>query len=300
MLASLRGRFVENKSVEQQALLSLHRERNLMGCQRTQLIKALRSMSAEFGVYVAKGLARAIGFSKGVLAGGKLELPEIAHDVVHNPCGQLNVLQRQVRWYETRLWLEAICDPRIKLLQTIPGVGPVTASALAVSIGIGHQLKNGREFTAWLGLTPTNRSSGGKERLGRMTKMGGQYLRQLLVVGITSLVRQAKSHPERANKLLTAFLERKPARLAIVAMANKTAPNGSGIIACNADRDSVCGTLQGQRSKPRKQAGHLIASDKGTKHIENVLLCWGHPHMPVDHRAALSMFKRQPPYKPIL
>jgi len=216
-------RFVENKSVEQQALLSLHRARSLIVRQRTQLINALRSMLAEFGVYIAKGLARIIGFSQGVLAGTKLELPEIAHDVVHNLCGQLNVLHGQMRWYETRLRIEAKREPRVKLLQTIPGVGPVTASALAATIGSGHQFKNGREFAAWLGLTPTNRSSGGKERLGKITKMGDQYLRQLLVVGMTSLVRQTKSHAERANKWLAALLERKPARLATVAMANKTA-----------------------------------------------------------------------------
>jgi transposase len=216
-------RFVEIKTVEQQALLSLHRARSLMVRQRTPLVNALRSMLAEFGVYIAKELVRAISFSQGVLAGSRLELPEIAQDVVHNLCGQLNVLHGQVRWYETRLRLEAKCDPRVKLLQTIPGVGPVTASALAASIGSGHQFKNGREFAAWLGLTPTNRSSGGKERLGKITKMGDQYLRQLLVVGMTSLVRQTKSHPERANKWLAALLERKPARLATVAMANKTA-----------------------------------------------------------------------------
>ena len=216
-------RFVEAKSVEQQALLSLHRARNLMVRQRTQLVNALRSMLAEFGVYIAKGLARAISFAQGVLAGAELELPEIAQDVAHNLCGQLDVLHGQVRWYEVRLRLESKRDPRVKLLQTIPGVGPVTASAIAASIGSGHQFKNGREFAAWLGLTPTNRSSGGKERLGRITKMGDQYLRQLLVVGMTSLVRQTKSHPERANKWLTSLLERKPARLATVAMANKTA-----------------------------------------------------------------------------
>jgi len=216
-------RFVEIKSVEQQAQLSLHRARNLIVRQRTQLVNALRSMLAEFGVYIAKGLARIISFSQGVLAGTKLALPEIAQDVVHNLCGQLEVLHGQMRWYETRLRLEAKRDPRVKLLQTIPGVGPVTASAIAASIGSGHQFKNGREFAAWLGLTPTNRSSGGKERLGRITKMGDQYLRQLLVVGMTSLVRQTKSHPDRANKWLTALLERKPARLATVAMANKTA-----------------------------------------------------------------------------
>jgi len=119
--------------------------------------------------------------------------------------------------------LEAKLDARVRLLQTIPGVGAVTASALAASVGDGRQFRNGREFAAWLGLTPANKSSGGKERLGRITKMGDQYLRQLLVVGATSLVRQVRSHPERANKWLTALLERKPARLATVAMANKTA-----------------------------------------------------------------------------
>lgn len=216
-------RFVESKTVEQQALLSLHRARTLMVRQRTQLVNALRSMLAEFGVYIAKGLVRAIEFSRSVLAGAKLELPEIALDVVHNLCGQLDVLHGQVHWYEVRLKLAAKRDPRVKLLQTIPGVGPVTASAVAATIGNGHQFKNGREFAAWLGLTPANRSSGGKERLGKITKMGDQYLRQLLVVGMTSLVRQTKSHPERANKWLAALLERKPARLATVAMANKTA-----------------------------------------------------------------------------
>ncbi|MCF6433439.1 MULTISPECIES: IS110 family transposase [unclassified Leisingera] len=216
-------RFVEIKSVDQQALLSLHRARNLMVRQRTQLVNALRSMLAEFGVYIARGLTRLLSFAQGVLARAEPGLPEIAQDVVHNLCGQLQVLHGQVRRYEARLRVEGKRDARVSLLQTIPGVGVVTASAIAASIGSGHQFKNGREFAAWLGLTPANRSSGGKERLGRITKMGDQYLRQLLVVGMTSLVRQTKSHPERANKWLAALLERKPARLATVAMANKTA-----------------------------------------------------------------------------
>ena len=114
-------------------------------------------------------------------------------------------------------------DERVRLLRTIPGVGAVTASAIIASIGDGHQFRNGREFAAWLGLTPANKSSGGKEKLGRITKMGDQYLRSLLVVGMTSLVRQTRSHPERARKWLTSLLERKPARVATVAMANKTA-----------------------------------------------------------------------------
>ena len=216
-------RFVAIKTVEQQALLSLHRARSLLVRQRTQLINGLRSMVAEFGVYIAKGLARVVGFAEDILNGEVLDLPDIANEVIHNLCEHLMVLHTRIRWYEDRLKLVAKEDARVRLLRTIPGVGAVTASAIIASIGDGHQFSNGREFAAWLGLTPANKSSGGKEKLGRITKMGDQYLRSLLVVGMTSLVRQTKSHPERASKWLISLLERKPARLATVAMANKTA-----------------------------------------------------------------------------
>ncbi|MFT6299681.1 MAG: transposase [Yoonia sp.] len=216
-------RFVAVKTVEQQALLSLHRARALLVRQRTQLINGLRGMVAEFGIYIAKGLARVIGFAEDILAGEVLDLPEIANEVIHNLSEHLMALHTRIRWYEDRLKLVAKEDARVRLLRTIPGVGVVTASAIIASIGDGHQFRNGCEFAAWLGLTPANKSSGGKERLGRITKMGDQYLRSLLVVGMTSLVRQTKSHPERASKWLMSLLERKPARVATVAMANKTA-----------------------------------------------------------------------------
>lgn len=152
-----------------------------------------------------------------------LDLPDIANEVICNLSEQLMALHKRIRWYEERLKQVAKEDARVRLLRTIPGVGAVTASAIIASIGDGHQFRNGREFAAWLGLTPANKSSGGKEKLGRITKMGDQYLRSLLVVGMTSLVRQTRSHPERASKWLTSLLERKPARVATVAMANKTA-----------------------------------------------------------------------------
>ncbi|PYG26752.1 IS110 family transposase [Pelagimonas varians] len=216
-------RFVAIKTVEPQALLSLHRARSLLVSQRTQLINGLRGMVSEFGVYIAKGLARVVGFAEDILSGETLDLPDIANEVIHNLCEHLMVLHTRIRWYEDRLKLVAKEDARVRLLRTIPGVGAVTASAIIASIGDGHQFSNGREFAAWLGLTPANKSSGGKEKLGRITKMSDQYLRSLLVVGMTSLVRQTKSHPERASKWLISLLERKPARLATVAMANKTA-----------------------------------------------------------------------------
>jgi transposase len=178
-------RFVAVKTVEQQALLSLHRARDLLVRQRTQLINGLRGMAAEFGVYIAKGVARIIGFAEDILAGEVLDLPEIANEVIHNLCEHLMALHARIRWYEERLKLVAKEDARVRLLRTIPGVGAVTASAIIASIGDGHQFRNGREFAAWLGLTPANKSSGGKEKLGRITKMGDQYLRSLLVVSKT-------------------------------------------------------------------------------------------------------------------
>ncbi len=216
-------RFVAIKTVDQQALLTLHRARDLLVRQRTQLINGLRGLVAEFGIYIPRGLARVIGFAEDITLGEVLDLPDIANEVIRNLSEQLMALHQRVRWYEERLKQVAKEDERVRLLRTIPGVGAVTASAIIASIGSGHQFRNGREFAAWLGLTPANKSSGGKEKLGRITKMGDQYLRSLLVVGMTSLVRQTRSHPERASKWLTSLLERKPARLATVAMANKTA-----------------------------------------------------------------------------
>lgn len=216
-------RFVAIKTVEQQSLLSLHRARHLLVRQRTQLINGLRGLVAEFGIYIPRGLARVIGFAEDVTLGEVLDLPDIANEVIRNLSEQLMALHNRVRWYEKRLQQVAKEDERVRLLRTIPGVGAVTASAIIASIGDGHQFRNGREFAAWLGLTPANKSNGGKEKLGQITKMGDQYLRSLLVVGMTSLVRQTRSHPERASKWLTSLLERKPARVATVAMANKTA-----------------------------------------------------------------------------
>ena len=216
-------RFVEIKSEDQQALLSLHRARDFVVRQRTQLINMLRSLAAEFGITIARGVARAIAFAKTVIDGKQTELPELAQDVLRVLSRQLVDLHNRLSWYETMLRIQARVSRQAQLLQTIPGVGPVTAPAVAATIGSGNQFQSGREFAAWLGLTPRNHSSGGKERLGKITKMGDRYLRQLIVVGMTSRVRQVANHPDRADPWLMKLLQRKPARLATVAMANKTA-----------------------------------------------------------------------------
>lgn len=106
---------------------------------------------------------------------------------------------------------------------TIPGIGPIGATALAASVSDPSEFRSGRQFAAWLGLTPLQKSSGGKERLGRITKMGDRYLRKLLVVGMTAVVRNAKRKPEAVDSNVLALLARKPARVVTVALANKTA-----------------------------------------------------------------------------
>ena len=183
-------RFVEIKSEEQQALLSLHRARDFVVRQRTQLINMVRSLAAEFGIIIARGVARALEFAKAVVDGKQSRLPDLAQDVLRVLSRQLMDLHNRLGWYEAMLRIQARLSRQAQLLQTIPGVGPVTASAVAATIGSGQQFRSGR---------------------------------QLIVVGMTSRVRQVATHPERADPWLTKLLQRKPARLATVAMANKTA-----------------------------------------------------------------------------
>lgn len=138
-------RFVEIKSEDQQALLSLHRARDFVVRQRTQLINMLRSRPAEFGIAIARGVARAIDFAKGIIDGKQSGLPELAQDVPRGLSRQLVELHNRLRWYEITMRIQARLSRQAQLLQTIPGVGPVTASAVAATIGSGHQFKSGRK-----------------------------------------------------------------------------------------------------------------------------------------------------------
>lgn len=217
-------RFVAMKSAEQQAALSLHRTRNLLVKQRTQLINMIRGLLAEFGIDTPEGLLRALGLARQIAA------KEVAPDVPPMAMQILGLLCEQV--LDTHIRLQAIdrsilalqrTDDVARRLSTIPGIGPVGATALAASVADPGQFRSGREFAAWLGLTPSQNSSGGKDRLGHITKMGDRYLRKLLVVGATSLIRGAKYKPETADPRLVALLARKPVRVASVAMANKMA-----------------------------------------------------------------------------
>ena len=216
-------RFVPVKSPEQQAALSMHRTRDLLVKQRTQLVNMIRGLLAEFGIDIPKGLERALLKARQIVDGEAPDVPIEAAKVVVTLSQQALGIHVRLRAIDRDLLVWQRGNDVARRLMTMPGIGPIGATALAASVTDPHQFRSGRQFAAWLGLTPLQKSSGGKERLGRITKMGDKYLRKLLIVGMTSLVRRAKQNPGQIDPRLADLLARKPTRVATVAMANKTA-----------------------------------------------------------------------------
>jgi transposase len=157
------------------------------------------------------------------VAGEAHEVPKLAAKVIGALAEQAVAVQDSIHRLERDLLAWYRSNDLARRIATVPGVGLLGATALAATVTDPSHFRSGRQFAAWLGLTPLNNSSGGKERLGRISKMGDQYLRRLLVTGMTSLVRRNKHHPSAADPRLNALLARKPVRLATVAMANRAA-----------------------------------------------------------------------------
>jgi transposase len=216
-------RFVAVKSPEQQSALAMHRTRDLLVKQRTQLVNMIRGLLAEFGIDIPRGLERALLMARQIVDGETPNVPAEAAKVIGMLSQQALDIHLRLREIDRDVLAWQRANDVARRLATIPGIGPVGASALAASVTDPHQFKSGRQFAAWLGLTPLQKSSGGKERLGRISKMGDKYLRKLLIVGMTSLVRRAKYKPETVDPRLADLLARKPVRVATVALANKAA-----------------------------------------------------------------------------
>jgi transposase len=216
-------RYVAIKSCEQQAALTIHRTRDLFVKQRTQLVNMIRGLLAEFGIEIRRGITHALSLAERIAAGDMPGIPALAAKMIASLAGQILDLEARLREIERELLAWHRSSEIARRLATIPGVGTVCATAFAASVTDTHQFRSGRQFAAWLGLTPLQHSSGGKERLGRISKMGDKYLRRLLVVGMTSLVRRAKYKPDAVDRWLTDLLSRKPARVVTVALANKAA-----------------------------------------------------------------------------
>jgi transposase len=216
-------RFAAIKTVEQQAVQTLHRSRELLIRQRTQLSNALRAHLAEFGWIFPQGSAGTSRAAAKVREATNAELPALVRRVLASMTRQLEHLQRAIADLDKQMiaWHRTHADsPR---LATIPGVGVVTASATIAAVGDGKQFETGREFAAWIGLVPRQNSSGGKEHLGRISKKGNIYLRQLFVIGATTQLRHGKYSKAPGGAWFEQLLRRKPARVASVALANKMA-----------------------------------------------------------------------------
>ncbi len=216
-------RFVPVKGAERQGVLMLHRTRDLLMRQRTMLLNAVRGHLAEFGIITAQGPHKILTLIRAIRAGEVPGLPQIAGEALESLATQLDNLACENRKLERRLMAWHRQDETSQRLETIPWVGIITATALAASVPDPGVFKTGRQFAAFLGLVPRQNSSGGKHRLGRISKMGDGYLRRLLVVGATSVIRRADSNTSATGAWVRSLLERKPARVVTVAMANKTA-----------------------------------------------------------------------------
>lgn len=216
-------RFVPVKSPEQQAALALHRTRDLLVKQRTQLVNMIRGLLAEFGIEIVRGLHHAIELAARISKGDAPEVPDLAVRVITGLAGQIGDVQVRLAALEKELLAWHRSNELSQRLGTIPGVGLISATALAASVTDPGRFRSGRQFAASLGLTPLQNSSGGKERMGRISRMGDRYLRRLLVIGMTSLVRRARAKPDSVDPRIAAMLARKPARVVTVAAANRTA-----------------------------------------------------------------------------
>jgi transposase len=214
-------RFVPVKSCERQALLMQHKTRDLLVRHRTALINALRGHLAEFGIVAPKGATGAKAALE-ALHTAQEELPAPAMLALSHLRKQLEELSLKIAELDRIIMRWCRSDAAARRLMTIPGVGSLTAAAIAASVGDAAEFKSARQFAAWLGLTPRQNSSGGKERLGRISKQGDRTIRRLLVVGATAVVRRARLDAP-SFPWISRMLDRKPGRLVSVAIANKTA-----------------------------------------------------------------------------
>jgi transposase len=216
-------RFVPIKTAEQQATLTVHRTRDLLISQRTQLINALRAHLAELGFVTNQGRDGVTKLIAIVTAENNLQaLPAMMREALRVVVAQLASLQQQIRELERSIHAQHRASDVSQRLESIPGIGVIGATAIAATITDPNVFTSGRDLAAWIGLVPRQSSTGGKERLGGISKQGDRYLRRLLVVGATAVVRHARRHPDK-HPWITKLLAKKPAKLVAIAVANKTA-----------------------------------------------------------------------------
>lgn len=216
-------RYVSVKTAEQQAGQALHRVRSRLVKARTALANEMRGLLLEFGIVMPKGIAACRREVAGVLEDAENGLPGMMRELLAGLAEEL--VQRDVHIAKLDGQIKRQCreDERIKRLLEVDGVGPISASAVVAAIGDARQFDSGRDLSAWLGLVPNQYSSGGKERLGSISKRGDTYLRTLLIHGARSVVNACKDKADRKSLWIQGLMTRRNKNIATVALANKNA-----------------------------------------------------------------------------
>jgi transposase len=216
-------RFVPVKTIEQQGQLAVHRLREGYKEERTALINRIRGLLAEFGLVFAQSPEALRAVLADVIEDAGNELPGVARLALQRAHLHWIDIELQMSWCDERIASHLRSDERARAAATLQGIGPVTASALVASVGDLHQFDNARQFGAWLGLVPSQNSTGGKARLGRISKRGDDYLRTLLIQGAKSAVMSAGKRSDRISRWLVQLRQRAGWQKAVVALANKNA-----------------------------------------------------------------------------
>ena len=226
-------RFVPIKTCEQQSVLMLHRTRQLFVRQRTTLINAIRAHLAEFGIVAGIG-RNGVEVLLALISKGEDErIPAAARECLMALAAQLELVKRQILEADRRVLAWHRSSQVSKRLEAIPGVGPLIATALVASVPDPGAFRSGRDMSAWIGLVPKQNSTGGKERLGSISKAGNRYLRQLLVVGALSVIRRAKQLGYTRHPWLVTLMQRRSVKVAAIALANKIARMAWAMMARN-------------------------------------------------------------------
>jgi transposase len=216
-------RFVATKTPEQQSCLMLHRTRHLCMRQQTAVINAIRAHLAEFGIVAPVGRNGVEELLDIVADPSDKRVPEIARACLIALEIQLRRLKEQTLEFDRMITAWHRSSEMSMRLDECPGVGPVLATALVATVADPKAFRSGRNFSAWIGLVPKQHSSGGKDRLGSISKQGDRYLRGLFVIGALAVIRYAKIHGTKHRPWLTALLARRPTKIAAIALANKIA-----------------------------------------------------------------------------
>ena len=214
-------KFVPTKNVEQQGILALHAARSLLVKRQTLLANAMRGLATEFGITVPKGIRKLDELM--TLVDADESIPKQAKQAITGLHDYGQNLSEGIETFEAEIVAHARHDETARRLATIPGIGPITASLIVATVVDISLFKTARQFAAWLGLVPRQNSTGGKTRLGRITKTGNREIRKLLVLGATSMVYRADGWNSAVGGWLRNILERRPVRLVTVALANKMA-----------------------------------------------------------------------------